>query len=980
MARGSASRRANQGNTSNASASSSTSSLIALGTQQQQQSGGAVDHGAMSSDSLRRSASNGFSPLHAGSSTASGLAATQQPATPTKANGAGMPDSTAGASTPQLSELAAQIDSTLDLASSHMQARQAALCSDPSGSQMASGTTSRSSLLYSSILPPHPLIDSVAIFTLIIQFPNVIVSFIHVLFACFTFVPRTNISSSSSSLLSSLTHATPTTPSLLTVLFTDILILVVSIFFLPRMRSVMVDLGSAVIASSLGGGGSKIALYCASFLQLTKAVRHSLFMIQRDALSSPMVAGPSAALIPDPLPSPPPQYYLVKSASSVPRTWNLLYGSAGWFTEVLAAHIVGQSLMHSLRRIFLEHDNKLSSMPAASSAPGLLGDGYSIDYEAANYQNLSPASSAVPSSSASGRKKKKSMQSAWHYQQTLWSALANTLVLASRESSQLHATSSVRAPTRTGTSHVESGQADDASPSLLSSLISDDFSSANGLAYRPSASEPALYSCVRYILENEVAFEITAAGPQSSASVPMPTGSHAENQDSSSLLVPLLFSHADSQSNGSNTQTSVYNGVTVRVNGILWPEVSVQTIIPKINHPANTGSASNEVDPIVQLLEMAVADDSAPSEDACGTESIATELLAETLLVVSGLTPITEYEIEISKTFKMGRQVVVCLTNVCTLPKDLSAVSSQLQQPSRPLSPVTTLLDTLCTTNATLTEEKQKFKRSRRDHSKQLSALRSEIDSLKVRLGSGDRGDERAWRRVLALRESVRRTEEEIEGLNSQLEGLTEEEVQAVEEFQSRRRDWKLFAAEMDAVEAEFSEASEQVKQRERALLLDEGAVISKRDKLQARQKKLILDFERADQERRMIWNEAFAKRKDSRERLARRRQGVEEEFSTAITKMERGADDLRERTSSTWQSIAAFGEAAMASAAAAVGVIPPPLSPIVSGSTISSSPLIPGTTTTLATPTLHVTGSPSMANIAAFDDRSAVAEFGAPI
>ncbi|KAK9372693.1 uncharacterized protein V1513DRAFT_451585 [Lipomyces chichibuensis] len=804
---------------------------------------------------------------------------------------------------------------------------------DPHDSNNNSSTHT-SGLTQATILPQHALIDSLTIFILIIQFPNLIVSFVHLLFACLTFVPPSS-SPSSSSLISSLTHATPASPSLLTIFVADITVAVVSIFFLPRMRSIMVDLGSAVIASALGGGSSKTAIYCTSLLGLARMIRHSLLLIRRGTLPPPvsMAAPDPISSVPESVLPPTPQYYIATGTSAVPRSWDLLYGSAGWLSQAIAVHIIGQSLMHSIRRMFLEHENRLSSMPAASSSPGMLTDSYGIDCEAGAYQSLqqtqSPAtllSQQNGAAAATMKKKKKAGTTGRYQQQSLWSALANTLVLASRESSQLHSDTS-----SSSIDHAQNceNQNENGNQSLLSSLISDDYSASTGLGYRPSATEPALYSCVRYILESEVAFEIMPGQAVAPVSAPVPSqsvGTLQEHASSSILplsssLVPSIFSHQDPRQLASgagthNAEASLYFGVSVRVNGILWPEVSVQTIVPKLHRTAITSSQS-DLDPTVQLLEDAVADEPTASNGSLVLQDTLEEF-AETLLVVSGLTPITEYEVEVCKTFKNGRQVTICRTNICTSPKDPSGVSSQQHPPSRPLSPVTTLLDTLCTTNSTLTEEKQKLKRSRRDHSKHLSALRSEIDSLKARLGAGDKGEERAWRRVLALRESVRRTEEEIESFSQRIEELEQEEKEVSSGMAIRRAEWEAKMQELESYESELRAKKEQAALKERALHADEVAIQSKRDKLAARHRKLMADFQRADQERRTVWEQEFARRKLQREKLAERRQAIEEEFSNAITKMEKGIDDIRERTSGTWQSVSLLNEAAGATSGVA--------------------------------------------------------------
>ncbi|KAK9463535.1 uncharacterized protein V1516DRAFT_668026 [Lipomyces oligophaga] len=961
MARGSAARRANLGALAAGSASSSSSSLTApsgsqlqqqLQHQQQQQQG---DHhgGDLRTETLRKTSASTQS-LSSGQ-TSQGPTQMQSsstmPTTPTR------PGSILRSSpiSPDMAPTAASSNSpsprggeSIDPSFSRSPLRKSAsFCSDhqQSGQLSSPSPSMRSALYQRSILPPHPLLDSLTIFVLIIQFPKLVVSLVHFLFACLNFAPF----SSSSSLIIALTHATPASPSLLTVLFADVSVAIVSIFFLPRMRTIMVDLGSAVIASSLGGGGLKTALYCTSVLQIARLFRQSFILFRGEAFA-PSSMSPSP-MIPDDSFSLESDFYL-ENRSVIPHTWDLLYGSAGWISQAIAIHIVGQSITHSIRRMFLENENRLISLPPASSSPGLIGDGYGVDCEAATYSSIAQTppstSTAVTShsnSSSTSKKKKKSGSSNRFHQQSLWSALANTLVLASRESSQsfvdpqLSSTSS--RPSERGSGPELSSQ------SLLSSLISDD-SVASGLGYKPTAEEPALFCCVRYILESEVAFEVIPGDNYLPVNSPQTTAASCNNeaQEHSSILplVPSIFSHSDNSQcpPGSQTHAStalLYNSISVRVNGILWPEVSVQTIVPRL-HNSSTGETPR--DPTVQRLEDSV-NESATTDCSADTPLLSEdESLHESLLVVSGLTPVTEYEVEISKTFKSGRQVTICRTNICTSPKDSSNIASHVQQPSRPLSPVTTLLDTLCTTNETLTEEKLKLKRVRREHSKHVATLRSEIDSLKTRLGTGDRGEERAWRRVLALRELVRRIEEDTENLQDRVGKLTQTEKSILVGVEERRQEWQARMNLSNDDEAIFDEQKRRFHAKEKSLIAEENTINTKKEKLSTRQRKLLAEFHRTDQERNEVWEREFSRRKSEREELARRRDAIQAEFSSAITKMEKGISDIKHRTDYLWQSMAIFNEGLVSSTAAKIGISVPPVSPILSqvaGSPLNLSP-----------------------------------------
>ncbi|KAK9456013.1 hypothetical protein V1511DRAFT_496288 [Dipodascopsis uninucleata] len=824
------------------------------------------------------------------------------------------------------------------------------------------------------LLSSHPMLDTLTLFILIVQCPKLVITLAHLIYTGLTFnLPPNNNSFGVhySSLWSSITYATPMHPSVLTILLADFVTGIITVFCMPRLRSIIFDLGSAVIASVLGGGSSKTAVYCMMLLQTARILKQWWFLLRRGAypfeaptvtttppvsvLSAGEFAASSTPLANSVSHISDAAQYLYSSSTSSSRRWDLIYGPAGWFSQAVAIHIVAQSLMYSIRRRFLENNNKLSSMPAASSSPGLLGDGYGIDCEtAASYVNT-PVSYSMGSNgqslSSSKKRKKSNVLANKPYQQSLWTALANSLVLASRDSSQLDASMYQPLPITESSNLVDEKELNASTKNtMLSSAAQDDLNAVGMMGFRGSEDMPSVFCCIHYILENEVAFELTAdlyssgSSSQADSASTLSQMSIPGSQSMSNLLpvgsslVPSIFSHNEpSQQQSPQSSKAIYADISVRVNGILWPEVSVQTIVPKLLHPAINGHTTSP-SPEVEVLEGQVADSSLAVSSSSGTTvrnglalSDAPAEYLETILVVSGLTPITEYEIEITKTFRNGKNITLCRTNICTSPKEASSISSQ-QQPSRPLSPVTTLLDTLCTTNATLTEEKHKLKRSRREHSKHLSALRSEIDQLKGRLGSGDKGEERAWRRVLALREAVRRTEEEIEVLSKKSEDVEIELKEVEKRVNSKKCSWEKKMKELEAREFDLEERSMEIDKKLKALQSEEAASYSKRDKLSGRHKKLLADFERADQARRNAWNEEFARRRLEREKLSERRHAIEEEFSNAITKMEKGIDDIREKTASTWQSISLISESlnrrSPLSSVSNVGVPVSPMSP----------------------------------------------------
>jgi hypothetical protein len=310
-----------------------------------------------------------------------------------------------------------------------------------------------------------------------------------------------------------------------------------------------------------------------------------------------------------------------------------------------------------------------------------------------------------------------------------------------------------------------------------------------------------------------------------------------------------------------------YDCFFVRVNGIQWPQVSVTPF-----------SADEEDDDVV-----------------AAAAAVDTNVQPPFLVVVYGLTPISQYEMEMVCDHDNG-PVTCHRVNISTSARRNSNAGSSVA-PARPVSPVTTLLDTLTTTQITLSEEKLRLKRARKDHTKRLASLRSEIESLRSKIEASDKGDERNSRKVLSLRESVRQLEDEIDQISRSTDALDQRQHDSITQFDSQKQEWEARIGVHQETKDTHNRIRDEWEKKEQALTLELNALAAKCDKLAAKKLRLLTDVEKLEADcLGEIKNEIEGREARRQEKLVRRKK-LEEEFSNNIGKLETVVENTNART-----------------------------------------------------------------------------------
>lgn len=325
----------------------------------------------------------------------------------------------------------------------------------------------------------------------------------------------------------------------------------------------------------------------------------------------------------------------------------------------------------------------------------------------------------------------------------------------------------------------------------------------------------------------------------------------------------------------------------VRVNQVQWR----QTVIKLVN--VADDSINVKPDEPIEDTSSTVIDVSKDAEPATTFNTI--------FITVHGLTGGTVYDMEIIR-LQSSEEVVIGRTKVCTAPTEANS-KQPIAPPSRPLSPVTTLLDTLSQSQVTLSEVKNSMKRSRKDHAKKMNTIRNEMEQIRAKSENNDKTDERVRRKLLSFRSTVKQLESDIKAAELEAKHLEQETKEYANGYASQKQEWK---EQMDVLE-ERKKAEKLAKEKMAAKLAsiesEKALAISKQEKLVFKKERLTSDISKIESDLDQAIEEELARRKGAREGKMERRKKLVDEFSSAITQMENGVNELKSRTHNIWVS-----------------------------------------------------------------------------
>lgn len=180
------------------------------------------------------------------------------------------------------------------------------------------------------------------------------------------------------------------------------------------------------------------------------------------------------------------------------------------------------------------------------------------------------------------------------------------------------------------------------------------------------------------------------------------------------------------------------------------------------------------------------------SEVSC---ALILEHVGEEYVVVNGLVPSCSYDIQFINRLNHRDDYLVSDLIVRTCGNN-NAIAGKFENldfsfPSyyhrKFLSPLLTLKHSVLTTNANLSDERTKLKKTKKEISKKLSLLRQEIDYFKGRISQNATHDEKSTLKVENLKVALQQSETAVNKLEMQLKTLTEKELELEEEYLKRK-------------------------------------------------------------------------------------------------------------------------------------------------------------------------------------------------
>ena len=279
-----------------------------------------------------------------------------------------------------------------------------------------------------TVLRSCPLYDTIAILIVLLQIPPTFLSIIHILFATLTFVPPSTSTTSGIS-FSDIFEGTMGTPSLATIVFVDIAVLLIWLFLWSPLQDIALDLAQTVIALTLGGGtsgkeaGMNNVLVCFGIIGFSHLFRNG--NVKQSGLRA-LISSSTNGILGSPDPDDP--------LEPISHGDNKK-GAHGWIRSILAIHILTQGVVRYIRDWYVRREKRDTSASLLDPEAGkVLTDANS---DTPNTQTPENESSNLPTSSANTKKKRK--QSAQvRIRQPLWAALASTKIVMVKEYETSH--------------------------------------------------------------------------------------------------------------------------------------------------------------------------------------------------------------------------------------------------------------------------------------------------------------------------------------------------------------------------------------------------------------------------------------------------------------------------------------------------------------------------------------------------------------
>ncbi|KAI9668697.1 MAG: hypothetical protein M1829_005310 [Trizodia sp. TS-e1964] len=215
---------------------------------------------------------------------------------------------------------------------------------------------------------------------------------------------------------------------------------------------------------------------------------------------------------------------------------------------------------------------------------------------------------------------------------------------------------------------------------------------------------------------------------------------------------------------------------------------------------------------------------------------------------IFGLTPMSSYEIEF---LSVGNDNLIYSTSVSTQPAKPSAdivypqPASLPPQSLRPLSPTTTLKNSIASAEARLNEEKGRAKRARKDHKAALALSKKEVEIQNARLATCGSSDDKQRQRGMQIRQLIRQAEDASEAISAQVDILSGSPGQGYGDWKDQKSNWEAEKSRQSIKQEGLAQFRSNIEREMKTIKSEATNLLQKRDRLQARLARIHEQYER---------------------------------------------------------------------------------------------------------------------------------------
>ena len=688
-----------------------------------------------------------------------------------------------------------------------------------------------------TILRSCPLGDTLAILIFLLWLPPTMLTLTNALFAVLTFITPTGSSSIPTS-IADVFQGSGGTPSLATIIVTDVFGLILWLVIWAPVQTLCIELAQAVVATQLGGGnaskkkGSDRTLLCMGIVTVSHVARHQwtpkrLFGYDWSAILSSIP-------------------YVSKSPTLFSKDDLIPTRSpAGWFRILIALHILIQGLVHIARRWIQKREysqpvsaNKKMDPEAVAGSP--VRPPLITSAESSTQSNSIVSDSASKVSSASTKeardrissgKKKRKQGTYVRSQQPLWAAFAHTKITILREYEQSHTHSEV--------------------------------SGANAVDTRNLGSAPfvAEDGCVWISDVLPTSFRFNASSFTTSAS-----GAPASED-------PIVNPSA-----GIDRSKPLY----VRINDTDWTSTTFE---PTAADESADGQWTGEVFGLSPSSSYKCS--FVQSEDGAVVHSVIVTT-PPSLPVENG-------------TSRLILRSQIQLTNVLSDSYVSSAIPAhRIHRPSSPTSPTTTLKNSIAAFESSLSESQARQKRSKKDNKTASASLKKDIEVFSAKISKLGGEDKAHLNRHLQWNQHTRQADEAVMSLSEEIDSmgcLPEDEIVLSKEMKDG---WDESRAHQTATRDELFRCKESAHHERSSIHAEATLTQQKKERLLARKSKLNDQHDRLESATSQGLDERQRKNSEQAAKDEERLQ-VENRYFEEMEHCQRVIQDSRYSTQQTW-------------------------------------------------------------------------------